>query len=256
MLASVCSLSLAGCSASAVPSASPASATAPATPSGRAPSEHPVPATPGGDRPSATATLTYVALGDSYTIGTSVKPRERWPNQLVRTLNPAAGLDLVENLAVNGASTEDVIDDQLDQLPALDPGFVSLLIGVNDVVRGVDIDTYRTNLRTIFHAMLEAVPANRILLVTTPDYTLTPHGADYGDPARQSARIHTFNAVLAKEAAQLQLLVVDISGVADRVPDDASLVADDGLHPSGKQYAAWVDQMATSVRMLLSGLRP
>jgi lysophospholipase L1-like esterase len=144
-----------------------------------------------------------------------------------------------------------VIDDQLDELPGLNPGFVSVLVGVNDVVRGVDIDTYGTNLRTIFHALLDVVPANRVLLVTMPDYTLTPNGADYGDPARQSARIRTFNAVLEKEAAQQQLLVVDITGVADRVPDDPSLVADDGLHPSGKQYAAWADQMAPSVRMLL-----
>jgi len=259
VLASVCSLSLAGCSSSA-----PA-----IEPTGSAPSPArtlAVQATPVADSGAATAAaaatptpsatpapIAYVALGDSYTIGTSVKPRERWPNQLARTLGPATGLTLEENLAVDGDSTKEVIANQLSELPRLDPGFVSLLVGVNDVVRNVDIDTYRTNLRTIFNALLEVVPANRILLVTTPDYTLTPHGSDYGDQARQSARIHTFNAVLAKEAAQLQLLVVDISGVANRVPEDASLVAADGLHPSAKQYAAWVDQMAPSVRMLLSG---
>lgn len=258
MLASVCSLSLAGCSAAAPAIAPTASAPLPArTQALRAtPVANTGAASAAGaptPTPSATrAPIAYVALGDSYTIGTSVKPRERWPNQLARTLGPATGLTLEENLAVDGASTKDVIADQLSQLSRLDPGFVSLLIGVNDVVRSVDIDTYRTNLRTIFHAMLEAVPANRILLVTTPDYTLTPRGADLGDLPRQSARIHTFNAVLEKEAAQLQLLVVDISGVANRVPEDESLVAGDGLHPSAKQYAAWVDQMATSVRMLLS----
>ena len=131
--------------------------------------------------------FTYLALGDSYTIGSSVKPRERWPNQLVRTLGATTGLTLQENLAVDGATTKDVIANQLDDLTRLDPGFVSLLVGVNDVVRNVDIDTYRANLRTIFHALLEVVPANRILLITTPDYTLTPHGNDYGDPARNSS---------------------------------------------------------------------
>lgn len=259
MLASVCSLSLAGCSASAPAIDPTGSAPDPA----RTLAVRVTPVEDGGTAtaaaaatptPSATPTpIAYVAMGDSYTIGTSVKPRERWPNQLARTLGPTTRLTLEENLAVDGASTKDVIADQLDELTRLDPGFVSLLIGTNDVVHNVDIDTYRTNLRTIFQAMLAVVPTNRILLVTTPDYTLTPHGSDYGDQARQSARIHTFNAVLAKEAAQLQLLVVDISGVANRVPEDASLVADDGLHPSAKQYAAWVDQMATSVRMLLNG---
>lgn len=247
MLASVCSLSLIGCGESAAPSASHASATA-ATPSLTAIS---TPATRSLAATDGKARLKYVAIGDSYTIGTSVKPRERWPNQLVRTLNPGLGLELLENLGVNGATSADVIDGQLDQLRDLDPDFLSLLIGVNDVVRGVDIDVYRANLRSIFAALLEQVAAGRILIVTTPDYTLTPQGSEYGDPSRQSAQIHAFNEALRKEGALLQLLVVDITPVSDRVPDDRSLVADDGLHPSGKQYAAWVELIAPSVRKLL-----
>jgi lysophospholipase L1-like esterase len=251
VLASLCSLSLVGCSASVVPgTARPSAATpAPTTAATGA-------ATSTAHSPQPTegvATLKYVALGDSYTIGTSVKPRERWPNQLARTLNPSVNLELVDNLGANGYSTQDVIDHELQQLPSLRPDFLSLLIGVNDVVRGVDIDDYRSHLRTIFAALLEQVPANRILLVTTPDYTLTPQGAEYGDPARQSAKIHVFNDALRDEGAKLQLLVVDITPVADTVPDDRSLVADDGLHPSGKQYAAWVELIAPPVRKLLRG---
>lgn len=247
VLASICGLSLVGCSGTVVPNASPSSTPAPSLPTA-------APQTPSVRSQAATAssaTLRYVALGDSYTIGTSVKPRERWPNQLIRTLNPGAGLDLVANLAVNGATTEDVIDDQLGQLEALQPNFVSLLIGVNDVVHNAGLEAYRSNLRTIFRGILSQVPMEHVLLVTTPDYTLTPHGRDYGDPQKRSAQIRSFNDALRKEATQLQLLVVDISPVADAVRGNPSLVADDGLHPSGKQYAAWVELIAPEVRTLL-----
>ncbi len=196
----------------------------------------------------------YVALGDSYTFGTSVKPHDRWPNQLVRALRPDADLTLVDNLATNGATTGDLIREQLPKLDALNADMVSVLIGVNDVVHNVDVDTYRMNLRAIFSHIASLVPAGQVILVTTPDYTLTPSGADYGDPSKQSARIKAFNAVLAQEASSAGMLLVDISTVADQVPTDRTLVAPDGLHPSGKQYAGWVDLIAPQVReMLKSG---
>jgi lysophospholipase L1-like esterase len=90
--------------------------------------------------------LRYVALGDSYTIGTSVGEADRWPAQLVRRLaDPTAEpstsrLDLVANLAVNGFAASDVIEVELPRLDALRPDFVTLLIGVNDVVRGVVVE--------------------------------------------------------------------------------------------------------------------
>ena len=134
--------------------------------------------------------MRYVALGDSYTIGIGVKPRDRWPNQLVRVLRPAIALDVTANLALNGNTTIDVIHRQLPQLDELDPQFVSLLIGVNDVIQNVSETTYRANVGIILDAMLKRVPADRVLTVATPDYTLTPHGGDFVAtrpiPARRS----------------------------------------------------------------------
>lgn len=252
MLASICSLSLAGCAATAVPGASTRTAANSPLPA------QPVPTADAGSLAASAqgGTLRYVALGDSYTVGTSVKQRDRWPNQLVRTLQPAVGLDLVANLALNGATTDDVIEDQLDQLPGLEPDLISLLIGVNDVVREADVEAYRTNLRTILRDLAAQVPADRIVLVTTPDYTLTPQGAGYGDPNRQSNRIRAFNDALAAEAEAMHVLLVDITPVSDLVPDDPALVADDGLHPSGKQYGAWVELIAPKLRKLLHSTRP
>jgi lysophospholipase L1-like esterase len=194
-----------------------------------------------------------VALGDSYTIGTSVKAEDRWPNQLVRTLRSEIDLRLVANLGVNGYTTADLMAEELPELEGLDPEFVSLQIGVNDVVRRVSPEQYRENVAAILDDLRTRVGAERILVVSTPDYTLTPEGPRFGDAERQSSRIERFNEILREEADERGMRYVDITPVADRVRQDASLVAGDGLHPSGKQYAGWVELIAPHVREMLSG---
>jgi acyl-CoA thioesterase-1 len=199
------------------------------------------------------APLRYVALGDSYTIGTAVAEPERWPNQLVDVLGgPAGPLRLVANLAVNGFTSGDVIAVELPRLDELRPGFVTLLIGVNDVVQGVPDALYRANLETIFDDLLRRVPADHLLAVTTPDYTVTPAGADYGDPEARRAGIVRANVTMDEVAGSRGVAVVDILDLSQRAATDRSLVAADGLHPSGAQYTLWVERIAPVVRDLLS----
>jgi acyl-CoA thioesterase-1 len=205
-------------------------------------------------------TLRYVALGDSYTIGTAVpRDEDRWPNRLVAALGalgrapaPTAALELVANLGVNGFTSRDVVDVQLPRLEALRPEFASLLVGVNDVVQGIPPGVYRANIARILDALRERLPADRIVTVATPDYTVTPQGAAYGDPASQSAGIRTNNATLRELAAERAIAFVDIFDLSLRAADDRSLVADDGLHPSGAQYALWIERIAPVVGDLLA----
>jgi lysophospholipase L1-like esterase len=89
--------------------------------------------------------------------------------------------------------------------------------------------------------------------ITTPDYTVTPAGADYGDPATQRAGIAGNNAILTELAGARGVAVVDIFELSRRAADDRSLVASDGLHPSGTQYALWVERIAPVVGGLLDG---
>lgn len=206
---------------------------------------------PGSIGPAVTPagpSLRYVALGDSYTIGTSVAERERWPNQLV-ALEPR--LQLVANLAVNGFTSRDVVEVELPQLDALRPEFVTLLIGVNDVVQGVPAETYRRSVVRILEDAVRRVGADRILVVTTPDYTVTPSGSDYGDPVQQAAGIRENNAIITEAAEALGIAVVDIHAISLEAATDPSLVAFDGLHPSGAQYARWVERILPSVAGLL-----
>jgi acyl-CoA thioesterase I len=198
--------------------------------------------------------LRYVALGDSYTIGTATRSsQERWPDQLVHRLNGEGPvLELVANLGVNGYASRDVIEAELPQLGALRPEFATLLVGVNDVVQGVPEATYAQNAGLILDELLAVLPEDRIIGVATPDYTVTPQGATYGDPAQQAAAIRRTNEILRDLSAARGIAFVDIHDLSLRAATDRSLVAVDGLHPSGAQYGLWVDRIAPVVSELLA----
>ena len=193
--------------------------------------------------------LRYVALGDSYTIGTSVAPSLPFPDQLVAALpqDPPA-LRLVANLGVNGFTSRQLIDHELPALDALEPDLVTVLIGVNDVVQRVQRATYEANVKAILDDLLGRLPPERIIAIAIPDYTVTPQGSSYGDPGAQSAGIRANNATMARLAAARSIAWVDIFDLSLRAATDRTLVADDGLHPSGAQYGLWVERLVPAVR--------
>ena len=197
------------------------------------------------------ARLRFVALGDSFTIGTSVAANERWPDQLVRAV---PRLELAGNLGVNGFTSRDLIEVELPPLAGLRPEAVSILIGVNDVVQGVPEATYRANVVRILDEVVALVGADHVFVVTTPDYTVTPAGADYGDPATQSAAIRAFNAAITTLATARGVAVIDIFDLSLGAATDRSLVASDNLHPSGAQYRLWVtNRIAPAIEAMLGG---
>lgn len=199
------------------------------------------------------AAVRYVALGDSYTIGTSVEVDERWPNQLVARV---PDLELVGNLGVNGFTSADLIEHQLPRLDGLRPELVSVLVGVNDVIRGVSEAEYAGNVTIILEELLHRLPPSRILCVATPDYTRTPQGAAYGNPDTVSGAIMRFNEVLANACEQRDITFVgEPFAISRDVTEDPDLVASDGLHPSGAQYARWVDAIQPVVEDLLRSER-
>ena len=196
--------------------------------------------------------LRYVALGDSYTIGTSVAAAETFPDQLVRALGvELPTLRLVANLGVNGYTSGDLIRDELPALDALEPEFVTVLIGVNDVVQGVQSAAYEANVVAILDTLLERLPADRVITISIPDYTVTPAGADYGDPKQQHDAIAANNAVMERLTGERKLAFVDIFDLSLLAAADRSLVATDGLHPSGAQYGRWVERILPVVERLL-----
>ena len=181
------------------------------------------------------------------------RAQERFPDQLVASLRPGGPrLGLVGNLGVNGYTSADLIRDELPAVAGLAPDFVTVLIGVNDVVQGVPLATYEANVATILGALLAQLPADRLVTVGIPDYTVTPAGRDYGDPANKRSRSWppTTRWPACRRHARSGSSTSSTSRGALR--SDRTLVATDGLHPSGTQYALWVERIRPVVEALLT----
>jgi len=185
----------------------------------------------------------YLALGDSYTIGASVAPAERWPVQLAAQLH-AHGLALADPLIIarTGWTTDELlagIERQTSQGPF---DLVSLLIGVNDQYRGRSGDEYRRQLRQLLHTAIAYAGghAAHVIVLSIPDWSVTPFAAGQ-QRAAIAAAIDHFNTINRQETAQAGAHYVDVTPVSRQALQDASLLATDGLHPSGKMYTQWVE---------------
>src|ERR1700731_2686662 len=185
--------------------------------------------------------IRYAVIGDSYSCGEGASPKESWPALLTQHLN-AQGLrvDLVSNPSVTGWTTKDAIDRELPKLINANPNFATLLIGVNDWVQGIDETTFRNRVSYLLDQMLAVLPnKKRLLVVTIPDFGVTPTGPKYARGRNIHDGITQFNKIVTEEARKRGLEVVDILPLSKKMGHDKSLVAKDGLHPSAKAYAEW-----------------
>jgi lysophospholipase L1-like esterase len=185
----------------------------------------------------------YLALGDSYTIGTGAsEPSRNFPSLLAKRLELASGRAVaVQNPAVNGFTTRDLIRTELPQVQQA-PDLVSVLIGANDVVQGYDAEAYRRALQTIYDFVARfRLPAGSVLTLTVPDFSVVPTAGDFGTPAALRARIDAFNRIAAEASAGHGFHFVDIGEVSRSGIGRSDWIAEDGLHPADAQYAAWAD---------------
>jgi acyl-CoA thioesterase-1 len=183
--------------------------------------------------------LRYLALGDSFTIGTGSEPEKSFPARLAARCRSAVS---VRNIAVNGYSTQDIVDLELPEVPRFAPHLVTLAAGANDIVRGVSPDEYRARLRVIFRA-LHAAGVARVVTLPQPDWSLSPAAQAFGDPGALHARIVGANAILREETAIAGGTYVDLFPLMESQAR-AGMIAQDGLHPSAEAYDAWADALA------------
>lgn len=185
--------------------------------------------------------IRYVALGDSYTICEGARESESWPVNLTSHCVAAKiPVQLIANPSRTGWTTQNLIDRELPVFDQSDADVVTILIGVNDWVQGVDIETFRKNLKTILdHVQSKLKKKENILLVTIPDFGVTPTGKNYSGGRNISEGISAFNSVIEDEAKNRNLPLVDIFEISKQMGTDQTLVAPDGLHPSAKEYAIW-----------------
>ncbi len=186
----------------------------------------------------------YLALGDSFTIGTGGTPDRAFPARLVERWRASGCAVALKNVAVNGYTTDDLIAEELPELGAFKPTFVTVAIGANDIVRGSSLEAYRANVRRI----LDAARASgaRVVVLPQPDWSRSPTAAAFGTSDELAAKIRAFNAALAEEAAGKGASWVDLVPLMLRQAD-AKMLAGDGLHPSADAYDAWAGELAKSV---------
>ncbi len=185
--------------------------------------------------------IRYAVIGDSYSCGEGASANESWPALLTQQLK-AQGLDvdLVSNPSVTGWTTKDAIDKELPKFVNSSPNFATLLIGVNDWVQGIDETTFRNRFSFLVDQMLAVLPnKKRLLVVTIPDFGVTPTGPKYSRGRNIHEGILRFNQIVTEEARKRGLEVVDIFPLSKKMGQDKSLFANDGLHPSAKEYAEW-----------------
>jgi lysophospholipase L1-like esterase len=177
--------------------------------------------------------------------------------QLVSALR-ARGIDLADPtlLARTGWTTEE-LSAALDRAPLRGPyALVSLLIGVNNQYRGRDVGEYRAQFTALLVRAVELAGGRpgRVLVLSIPDWGVTPHGA--GRRAEVAAAIDRFNAVNREEALRAGARYVEITEASRRAGADPSLLAGDGLHPSGKMYAHWAAAALPFAAAALAGAGP
>lgn len=197
--------------------------------------------------------ISYLALGDSYTIGESVPSNKRWPVLLVKAIK-SKGHDILTPtiIAKTGWRTDNLLKAMEAQLkPATKYDLVSILIGVNNQFQGKSIETYEKDLRILFDQAIAYSKKGKagVFVLSIPDYGATPYGASRAESIGQA--IDKWNAVSKKVTLEYQLPWHDITPISRTATENKSLVAGDDLHPSGKMYQLWVDQITAKVIELI-----
>jgi acyl-CoA thioesterase I len=204
--------------------------------------------------PMDDTTYTFLALGDSYTIGEGVPENERWPMLLVADLM-ANGLavDTPLIIARTGWTTAELAAG-IDQANPKGPfDLVSLLIGVNNQYRGPSRGYSQEAYRQEFAALLQQAidfaggKQDRVFVVSIPDYSVTPF-VSQTNKERIAREIDEYNAINKEEAGHAGVSYFDITPISRNAAIDPSLIAPDNLHPSGKMYKQWVDLMLPQVK--------
>lgn len=190
-------------------------------------------------------TITYLALGDSYTIGEAEPLAQSFPYQLTASLKQG-GFNTTDPkiIAVTGWTTSNLINaiassDILNKKYSV----VTLLIGVNDQYQGLSQDSYRTNFVALLNTAINFADGDktRVFVLSIPDYGVTPFAA--GQDAVIGPLIDQFNAINQNESGKASVNYLNITEISRAAATNSALIAPDGLHPSDKMYKLWIDKL-------------
>lgn len=191
-------------------------------------------------------TYSYLALGDSYTIGESVPENKNFPHQVVDLLRKdKLTIDEPAIIAKTGWTTDE-LQEQLSRTRLAVPfDFVTLLIGVNNQYRGRSEKEYAQQFEELLQQAIGYAgdKAEHVIVLSIPDWGVTPFAKDR-DRIKIAKEIDAFNAINETIAKKYKVHYINITAFTREAATDKTLVADDGLHPSAKDYARWAKPVA------------
>jgi len=188
------------------------------------------------------ASLRFLAIGDSYTIGEGVPDAGRWPVQLAAALRTAHQIDAPEIVARTGWTTDELADAMSRHAFHPPYGLVTLLIGVNNQYRGRDLQNYRDQFRALLERAIELAGGKpqHVIVVSIPDWGVTPFANGSGrDLAQIASEIDAYNAANAQISQMLHAHYVDVTGISRDGGDASGMLVGDSLHPSAAMYRRW-----------------
>ncbi len=195
--------------------------------------------------------IRYLALGDSYTIGTGASDESHnFPSIVSGLLSKATGVRVdVTNPAVNGFTTLDLIAKELALIDRIKPDLLTVLIGVNDLVQNRSVDEYRASLVTIYDRIRGlALEDGRVAAIAIPNWSVAPAAQQFGEPQFIKAVTTAFNAAAKREALERGFTWVDVTWVSTYRLGSPGWIGADQLHPGDAQYAAWAEVIWDNVR--------
>lgn len=196
----------------------------------------------------------YLALGDSYTIGEAVPLNKSFPYQVVQLLRKKEfNFSAPEIIAKTGWTTDELLEGIHRETLLSKYDFITLLIGVNNQYRGGDAIEYKEQFEEILKKSIDLVNGKKdhIVVISIPDYSVTPY-ALHMDTEKISKEIEVFNGINKAVSIQYKVQYADITTHSKEAKNDSSLIAQDGLHPSEKQYAKWAEKI---VEIIFSQLK-
>lgn len=187
----------------------------------------------------------YLALGDSYTIGESVKTTQRWPIVLSYEMKKIGySFKSVDIIARTGWRTDELMEAINRENPSTDYSMVSLLIGVNNQYQGKEFSQFEEEFENLLKMAVKHAGGikSRVFVVSIPDYAYTPFGQQL-NPKKISRELDGYNFMASKICRKYGILFINITPISRKGLDNPGLVASDDLHPSAKQYRLWVDRI-------------
>ncbi len=189
--------------------------------------------------------ISWLALGDSYTIGQGVNTSERFPAQTLDLLKLRSIKTAQLTYIATTGWTSAELDKSISQQNLAYYDFVTVLIGVNDQFQGIDTSTYSKNFKSILNRAIQATrgESQHVLVLSIPDYSLTPEGKKL-DTTKIKREIDLFNSLNKKVAKDFKCQYLDITVLGREAKSNPSWIAKDGLHPSALAYKNWAERVS------------